>query len=79
MLAELAEYIESLPPDVPETRIVIQFLNSMNCLFENGLLCHEPIVNGDSPVLDRMGKGFLFLCKWLDSLLEQGTFLFHSY
>ena len=73
MLAELNEYIDSNPVDAPSVRLAVQFLQSLNMLFEEGFLTHEKIHGINSSVLARMQQGYSFFVKWLDPLIDEGV------
>lgn len=76
MIAELREYLESKPKDAPSTKLVLRYLQALQKLFEEGFLLHERITYFQSPILEKMESGYKFFTVWLDSLLEQGTYLY---
>ena len=74
VLAELKEYVDSKPTDAASVEKTIQFIQSLNYLFEKGFLTHEKITSADCPILLNMQSGYRFFSTWLEQLLEQGMY-----
>ena len=72
VLAELHEYLDSVPVDAASTRLAVQYLEALNDLFEEGFLSHQQINSISSPVLSHMEQGYKFFTTWLESLLAEG-------
>ena len=77
VLVELKEYVDSKPPDTASVEKTIQFLQLLNCFFEQDLLTHERITSADCPILLNMQSGYHFFCSWLEQLLKQGLYNYH--
>ena len=73
MLAELGEHIDSHenPADTRHDQMTLNYLQSLNYLFERGFLSHDKITSTDSHVLDGMEYGYEFFSEWL---LDEGKY-----
>ena len=74
MLSELYWYIhqELSPPDASSTSETLECLQACHQLFEAGFLSHERIMSLNSPVLQRIEKGYEYFTSWLSTLLTEG-------
>lgn len=79
VIAELGEYLDSMPRDAPSTSLVLRYLLALQKLFEAGFLTHEKITSLQSPILAGMASGYKFFSDWLDPLLDQGLIPINPY
>lgn len=73
VIAELGEYLDLKPKDAPSAKLVLQYLQALQKLFEEGFLTHERITSLQSSILAQMESGYKFFTHWLESLLDQGA------
>ena len=71
VLAELGEHIDS-HTNLADDQMTLNYLQSLNYLFERGFLSHDRITSIDSHVLAGMEYGYQFFSEWLDELLDEG-------
>lgn len=53
---------------------MLQFLKSLNRMFENGFLCHTPCFSEHADPCKNIEKGFGFFLDWLDFLKNEPNF-----
>ena len=76
MIAELKEHLLDVPS--VEVKATVKFLEACNSLFERGILSKRCwIKDFPNPITNSIEEGFKYFLNWYDSLLEQGTYLYH--
>ena len=76
MLSELVWYINQDPPpaDKDTTSEVLAYLEACNLLFEQGFLSHGRVRSLEADIIKNIDKGFQYYTKWIDSILDKGTY-----
>ena len=77
MLGELVHYVNQDPPppqDADTTCETLAYLEACNLLFEQGFLSHDHIRRTDSDIIKNINKGYEYISKWLDSILDKGMY-----
>lgn len=72
IMAKLNEYLDSDAVDLSSTELIVQFLEALNKLFEEGFLSHQQINSTSDPIFQNMEQGYT---NWLDSLLAEGVYI----
>ena len=75
VIVEIATYLESTTIDTLTTkydRASLEFLRALNNIFEQGLLSHYKVTDGDATPLTKMREGIEYFEEWCDEAIENG-------
>ena len=53
---------------------MLAYLEACNLLFEQGFLSRGRVRSLEADIIKNIDKGFQYFTKWIDSILDKGTY-----